>query len=118
MNPTDDERLAEIAARLDRLRHVPTDVLAEIVTRDGLCMWAAIDPDIADILDGLDSPDRELAARYCAGCPVQDECLEWELRIHGTGTVGIWGSLPEDDRRALYPLWRACGERADGGESP
>jgi WhiB family transcriptional regulator, redox-sensing transcriptional regulator len=122
VTPNDGERLAEIAARLDRLRNVPTDVLAEIVTWHGLCMWASIDPDQADTLTGADTPDRELAARYCAGCPVQDECLEWELRIHGADTVGVWGAMPEDDRRALYPLWRARGdrpgERTEGGESP
>lgn len=115
MNPNDDKRFAEIAARLDRLRDVPTDVLAAIVTRDGLCMWASIDPDQAAELTGVDTPDRELATRYCAGCPVQDECLEWELRIHGPDTVGIWGAMPEDDRRALYRHWR---DRREGGESP
>jgi WhiB family transcriptional regulator, redox-sensing transcriptional regulator len=119
VNPRDDERLAEIAARLDRLRHVPTEVLAAIVTQDGPCMWAytAVDP---GELSSSDTPDRELAARFCAGCPVQDECLEWELRIHGPDTVGIWGAMPEDDRRALYPLWRARGvrpgEHTDRGE--
>jgi WhiB family transcriptional regulator, redox-sensing transcriptional regulator len=113
VNPLDDDQLAEIAARLDRLRDVPTDVLASIVTKDGLCMWASIDPELADILTGLDAPDRELAVRYCTGCPVQNECLEWELRLHGRDTVGIWGAMPEDDRRALYPHWRARkgGER-------
>jgi WhiB family redox-sensing transcriptional regulator len=110
VNLRDDERLAEIAARLDRLRYVPTDVLAAIVTRDGLCMWAYTEVDPGE-LSGSDTPDRELAARFCAGCPVQDECLEWELRIHGLDTVGIWGAMPEDDRRALYPLWRARGHR-------
>lgn len=113
VNHNDDERLARIAARLDRLQHVPTDVLADIVGQHGLCMWAPIDPDLAADLAGVDTPDRELAARYCAGCPVQDECLEWELRLHGPETVGIWGAMPEDDRRALYPLWRARGDRPE-----
>jgi WhiB family transcriptional regulator, redox-sensing transcriptional regulator len=111
VNPHDNERLNAIAARLDRLRNVPTDVLATLVTRDGLCMWAYTELDPAEELTGSDTPDRELAARYCAGCPVQDECLEWELRIHGPDTVGIWGAMPEDDRRALYPIWRARGKR-------
>ena len=39
-------------------------------------------------------PDRELAARLCAGCPVV-ECLELELRIKGADTVGVWGALRE-----------------------
>jgi WhiB family redox-sensing transcriptional regulator len=111
VNRNEDERLADIATRLDRLRYVPTDVLAGIVTSHGLCMWSSIDPDQTNTLTGVDTPDRELAARYCAGCPVQDECLEWELRLHGPDTVGIWGAMPEDDRRALYPLWRARGDR-------
>ncbi|ONI77362.1 hypothetical protein ALI144C_33865 [Actinosynnema sp. ALI-1.44] len=120
MNPDDKKRLENIAARLDRLRNVPTDVLADIVRSQGLCMWAYNDDDPADMLTGIDTPDRELALRYCAGCPVQDHCLEWELRTQGTDTVGIWGAMPESDRRALYPLWRARGDRpgehADGGE--
>jgi WhiB family transcriptional regulator, redox-sensing transcriptional regulator len=115
VNPSEKERLAAIAARLDRLRDVPTDVLATIVTRDGLCMWAYTEVDPAVELTGVDTPDRELVARYCAGCPVQDECLEWELRIHGLDTVGIWGAMPEDDRRALYAVWLA---RRQGRESP
>ena len=40
------------------------------------------------------------------GCPVQRECLELELRMFGEQTVGVWGALGEDDRRALVPLWR------------
>ena len=50
--------------------------------------------------------DRELAARLCAGCPVQLECLELELRMFGEHTVGVWGALDEDGRRALYSYWR------------
>jgi hypothetical protein len=33
----DDDRLAALAARLDRLMWTPTDVLAQVVTEDGLC---------------------------------------------------------------------------------
>jgi WhiB family transcriptional regulator, redox-sensing transcriptional regulator len=33
--------------------------------------------------------DREVAARLCAGCPVQSECLELELRLFGEQTVGV-----------------------------
>ena len=63
--------------------------------------------------------DREVAARLCAGCPVQPECLELELRLFGEQTVGVWGALGEDDRRALVPYWRdwpvAEPPRADSG---
>jgi WhiB family transcriptional regulator, redox-sensing transcriptional regulator len=62
------------------------------------------------------SPDRELAARLCAGCPVQRECLEFELRTAGAETVGVWGGLSEDDRRALHAVWRARAGRAEADE--
>ena len=122
---TSDEyyRLVGIAWRLDRLRWVPRDVLADIVMKDGECVWTFADGDPPE-LTGNDSIDRELAARLCARCPVQDECLELELRTAGEETTGVWGALNEQDRRALYPHWRQRGERAepldeaDGGELP
>lgn len=104
----DNDRLNEVAARLDRLTDVPTDVLAEIVMRDGACMWCYGEGDPPP-LTGKDTADRELAARICAGCPVQDECLELELRWAGSDTVGVWGALSDQDRKALYPLWVARG---------
>jgi WhiB family redox-sensing transcriptional regulator len=125
---TSDEqsRFVGIAWRLDRLRWVPADVLGDIVTKDGACVWAFAEGDPPE-MTGYDGIDRELAARLCAGCPVQDECLELELRTAGEQTTGVWGSLNERDRRALYPYWRQRGERAepldventeDGGEQP
>lgn len=123
---TSDEysRLVGIAWRLDRLRWVPVDVLADLVVKDGECVWAFTDGDPPE-LTGHDVIDRELAARLCAGCPVQDECLELELRTAGENTAGVWGSLNERDRLALYPYWRQRGERAepldndtDGGDQP
>jgi WhiB family redox-sensing transcriptional regulator len=101
-------RLIEIATRLDRLKSVPTEVLADIVMENGACMWCYGEGDPPPFT-GNDTADRELAAQICAGCPVQDQCLELELRWAGPDTVGVWGALPEDDRRALYPLWRARG---------
>jgi WhiB family redox-sensing transcriptional regulator len=112
------DRLTEIAARLDRLKSVPTDVLADIVMRNGACMWCYGEGDPPPF-NGNDTADRELAARICAGCPVQDECLELELRWAGHDTVGVWGALSDQDRRALYPLWRARGHtetRENDGE--
>jgi WhiB family redox-sensing transcriptional regulator len=109
VNP-DNERLAEIAARLDRLIDMPTDVLVGLVMADGACVWCYGDGEVPS-LTGLDTPDRELAARICAGCPMHDECLELELRFAGRDTVGVWGALSEQDRQALYPLWRARGHR-------
>ena len=52
-------------------------------------------------------PDREMATRLCAGCPVRAECLEFELRVAGEKTVGVWGGLNVDDRLALLKVWRA-----------
>ena len=112
VNP-DDNRLADIAARLDRLVDLPTDVLADRVMTNGACLWWYQHGD-PPVLTGQDTPDREFAARICAGCPVQDECLELELRTAGPDTTGVWGSLPEQDRRALYPLWQATGHRERG----
>jgi WhiB family redox-sensing transcriptional regulator len=115
-------RLVGIAWRLDRLRWVPRDVLADIVMSDGLCVGGEFDPLSSPFtsLTGIDAVDRECAARLCAQCPVQDECLELELRMAGEETTGVWGALGEQDRRDLYPHWRQRGERAeplDGGES-
>ncbi len=107
-----DQWLVEIAWRLDSLRWAPSDVLAEIVTRDGRCVWAYTSGNPPS-LTGNNTADRELAARLCAQCPVQDQCLELELRTAGELTTGVWGALAEPDRRALYPYWRERGERAD-----
>lgn len=104
--------LIEIAWRLDRLRWVPTDVLGDIVVREGTCMDVYAAGDEPDWL-GHEQTDRALAARLCGGCPVQDQCLELELRTAGEDTAGVWGALAEDDRRALLPYWRQRGERAE-----
>lgn len=121
VNPNDDRRLVGIAWRLDRLRWVPRDVLADVVMRDGTCVWSYAEGE-APRLTGNDLTDRGLAQWLCAHCPVQDECLELELCTAGEDTTGVWGALDEDDRRALYPYWRQRGERAepfddeDGGD--
>lgn len=105
------DRLKQIAARLDRLRHVPTDVLAEIVERHDSCLRTHKPGDPPEV-----TGDRELAVQLCAECPAHDECLELEFRTAGTQTVGVWGGLTEEDRRNLYPLWRARRDDAEGGE--
>ena len=63
------------------------------------------------LVGGEGPPDRELAARLCAGCPVRRECLEFELRTAGAETVGVWGGLDEDDRRALHAIWSVRAAR-------
>ncbi|MEV6603874.1 WhiB family transcriptional regulator [Kutzneria sp. NPDC051319] len=102
-----------IAADLDRYAEVPDDVLMEIVTTDGACMWLVATDDEPEWMNEA-LTDRELAARLCAGCPVQRECLELELRTAGEHTVGVWGALSEDDRRAVYRVWLA--RRRQGGQ--
>jgi WhiB family redox-sensing transcriptional regulator len=62
---------------------------------------------------GDKATDRELAAKICAGCPVADECLELEFRSTGLTTLGVWGALAEDDRRATYLAWL---QRREGGQ--
>ncbi|WP_371505058.1 WhiB family transcriptional regulator [Allokutzneria sp. NRRL B-24872] len=117
MNP--DDFFEVLAAELDRYADVPTDVLAEIMTRDGACMWLYAN-DSEPKWTGDDLTDRELAARICAGCPVRRECLELEFRTAGEFSLGVWGALCEDDRRAVYPIWlarRANSPERDGGRS-
>jgi WhiB family redox-sensing transcriptional regulator len=105
-----------VVARLDRFREVPTEALAGLVVGNGVCfaqLWPPQEPDWDDAAPS----DRDLAARLCAGCPVIDACLELDLRTTGQDTRGVWGGLPEDDRRALHPAWlarRQPPDRQDG----
>jgi WhiB family transcriptional regulator, redox-sensing transcriptional regulator len=119
-----DERSPDFerrAAELDRLANFPTELLLDLVEQSGTCWWEVISGDPPIITDEV-MPDRALAARLCAGCPVQRECLELELRSAGAVTTGVWGALCEVDRRALHTVWRARRDRAvrsddtDGGE--
>lgn len=99
------------AADLDVVADVPTDALASRLTADGTCMWVrttGTEPQWT----GDDRADRALAAPICAGCPVQRECLELELRTFGYATTGVWGPLSEDDRRVVYLAW---SQRRDEG---
>ncbi|WP_424923292.1 WhiB family transcriptional regulator [Amycolatopsis arida] len=103
---------AELAARLDRFADVPDAVLCAVVTRDGLCFWVFDRAEMPE-LSGEPERDRALAAWLCAGCPVLDACLELELRTAGAESVGVWGGLAEDDRRAVHRAWAV--RRAAGG---
>jgi len=103
--------LEQQAAELDELAAVPTEVLADWVTARGRCLWETTFGEPPE-WTGEDEPDRALATRLCAGCPVRTECLEFELRIAGDQTVGVWGALNQDDRRALHKVW-ACRRRGE-----
>jgi WhiB family transcriptional regulator, redox-sensing transcriptional regulator len=100
----------EIIGRLDRVRRVPSAVLAALVRRRGLCMRPV--PDAEPAWRDAHLTDRELAEELCRGCPVPNACLELELRTAGPRTVGVWGGLPQDDRRALYRHWVQQRRRA------
>jgi WhiB family transcriptional regulator, redox-sensing transcriptional regulator len=105
MTYDDNPDYKAMAAGLDRWRPVPTEVLTTIVVRRGLCLWGlwpAVEPDWEDCAPS----DRALAERLCEGCPVIDQCLELDLRTAGASTTGVWGALPEDDRRALHRVWQ------------
>jgi len=110
--PDDATAHEQTAAELDALARVPDEVLSQQVTAHGLCLWEITHGDPPE-WTGEGSPDRELAARLCAGCPVRRECLEFELRTAGAQTVGVWGGLSEDDRRALHAVWQARAGRPD-----
>jgi WhiB family transcriptional regulator, redox-sensing transcriptional regulator len=105
VNHTDPPDYKAMAAGLDRWQPVPIEVLRDVVMRRGLCLWG-LWPEVEPHWDECAPSDRELAERLCAGCPVIDQCLELDLRTAGACTTGVWGALPEDDRRALHPLWQ------------
>jgi WhiB family transcriptional regulator, redox-sensing transcriptional regulator len=111
VNP--DDYFEVIASQLDRFEDVPDDVLWEIVTRDGSCV-VLYRLDLVPEWTGEELTDRELAARICANCPVRDECLELELRTSGDQVLGVWGALPAEDIRAVYPMWRLRRRRRGG----
>jgi WhiB family redox-sensing transcriptional regulator len=109
---SDEEFFEEVTARLDDLETVPTDTLFDLVTCEGVCMWIGLSVE-EPTWTGDKATDRELAAKICAGCPVADECLELEFRSTGFTTLGVWGALAEDDRRASYLAWL---QRREGGQ--
>jgi WhiB family redox-sensing transcriptional regulator len=98
--------LEELADELDELAVVPTEVLADWVTAQGQCLWETTFGEPPE-WTGEEEPDRELAHRLCAGCPVRAECLEFEIRVAGDQTVGVWGGLNADDRTALHKMWQS-----------
>jgi WhiB family redox-sensing transcriptional regulator len=65
--------------------------------------WAAYaacrraDPDL--FFPGPDGDVSE-ALKICAGCPVQEDCLEWALDTRVR--YGVWGGTTERERRRLF----------------
>jgi WhiB family transcriptional regulator, redox-sensing transcriptional regulator len=107
----DWESFEEVATRLDALEGVPLGTLSDLVRREGACMWIDLGTE-EPMWTGDETTDRALAATICADCPVVEECLELEFRTAGLNTLGVWGALAEDDRRATYLVWL---QRRDGG---
>ncbi|TWH20307.1 WhiB family transcriptional regulator [Prauserella rugosa] len=118
-NPKDfdhfDDFLSALAEDLGHYADVPENVLEHVVRRDGSCMWLYTFGDIPE-WTGDDATDRRLAEEICRDCPVQEMCLELELRQSGPFTTGVWGALPEQDRRALYLIWRDRHDQREGGD--
>lgn len=108
---TEPQRYEQLAGELDELAAVPTEVLTDRVSARGRCLWETTFGEPPG-WTGQDEPDRELATRLCAGCPVPGECLEFELRLGGAQTVGVWGALNAEDRRAVHKVW-SSRNRAD-----
>jgi WhiB family transcriptional regulator, redox-sensing transcriptional regulator len=98
------QRYEQWAADLDELAAVPTEVLAHWMTARGRCLWETTFGEPPE-WTSEDDPDRELATRMCAGCSLRGQCLEFELHLDGAQTLGVWGALNTDDRRALHKLW-------------
>jgi WhiB family redox-sensing transcriptional regulator len=107
----EDEWLTDTAMRLERVRSASDDALGAAVVGAGSCLDAMSDGDRPGWLFDNDT-DPDVAAQVCAQCPVQDECLELELRLFGARKLGMWGVLGEDGRCALHTVW--VGRR--GGE--
>ena len=103
--------LEQQAAELDELAAVSTEVLADWVTARGRCLWETTFGEPPE-WTGEDEPDRASGTEPSGQSPVRTECLEFELRIAGDQTVGVWGALNQDDRRALHKVW-ACRRRGE-----
>lgn len=99
-----------IAADLDRMAHVPDEVLWEIVRKDAECLLVyseesdATPPRVGT--GGMPPSD--------IGCPVWRACLELELRGPGPYTGGLCSSLSDEDFVALQQVWFARRARIGG----
>lgn len=112
------DALSTIAARLMAWRGTTNDALAAAVVIVGACLDETSDGDRPGWLFDK-TTDRELATLICADCSVQEQCLELELRLFGAAKLGMWGTLGEDGRRALHPVWMQVREdlaEAERGE--
>ena len=82
-----------------------------LVVSRGLCLWGlwpAQEPDWTS--------DRELAADRAQDARSLRSASSRELRTAGASTTGVWGAMPEDDRRALHRIWRQRRQQQDPSE--
>ena len=84
---------------------------------DGACLEVSTDDGPPRWLHE-DGTDREFASGFVGVVRSSQECLELELRMFGEQTVGVWGALGEDDRRALVPHWRQATARPAASPGP
>jgi hypothetical protein len=61
-----DDRLAERVCRLRRLRHVPDDVLMDIIWERGCCTSRLLVGEVPACCENAEDPDRALAEYLCA----------------------------------------------------
>ncbi len=52
-----------------------------------------------EVFFSVDEEDQREALEYCARCEVRQECLEYALTHREM--YGIWGGMPESERRSL-----------------
>lgn len=52
-----------------------------------------------ELFFSVEEDDQKQALEYCARCEVRAECLE--EAVNNREMYGIWGGMPESDRRSL-----------------
>src|SRR5215472_5403958 len=79
-----------------RTRTVPAHLGVAIGDWIDAAACAAADPEVF-FTTGQEA-DAE-AKRYCAGCPVHEECLDYALTAREE--FGVWGGFSEAERRSV-----------------
>uniref|UniRef100_UPI0031E32505 WhiB family transcriptional regulator n=1 Tax=Saccharothrix mutabilis TaxID=33921 RepID=UPI0031E32505 len=109
---TPGEKYEAIAADLDRLAHVPNEVLQDIVLDGAECLWAYAEDSEGPGVPASGRPLSEI------GCPVWRACLELELRTPGPYSGGVCSGLSDEDFVALHQVWFARRVRMGGERGP
>jgi len=80
-----------------RSHSLPSDLL-DLDERPWASYAACRDAD-ANLFFSTVEADVTAALKICAGCPVQDECLDWALETRVR--YGVWGGATERERRRM-----------------